>query len=349
MSLLASIVMLGCANQEAANPPVTNVDKTASTSTVTPIKESAKTAPKSTPSSPQPASSNISGGDIADLKDQSVCNNGKVNYAYGETANYRVYICADASAPDRPRYYISRNKDGSGGLSIEAKNYNPQKSGAIEFKNDSYLYVLEASTPQKTKPVLRVIFPNGQTSEEPLLQYLSRRNGVDASNTNQADQSSSDPLQYVLQNREQLGLCKDNFQENAVNAGMGSRAFKLSDRQYLVQIQCFMAAYQGAFEFVLWVDDAPQPRVINLEFDVFEETPTGTKPKRLATRTLSGLPRVNVRSQTLTNFTKFRGVGDCGSSALYKLEGDRMVLQEFRAKYACDGEYVQDFPIVFPQ
>jgi hypothetical protein len=50
----------------------------------------------------------------------------------------------------------------------------------------------------------------------------------------------------------------------------------------------------------------------------------------------------------MTNFTKFRGLGDCGSSALYKLEGDRMVLQEYRAKYECDGKYVQDFPVIYP-
>jgi hypothetical protein len=25
-----------------------------------------------------------------------------------------------------------------------------------------------------------------------------------------------------------------------------------------------------------------------------------------------------------------------------------MVLQEYRAKYACDGNYVQDFPIIYP-
>ncbi|MDX2255262.1 MAG: DUF1176 domain-containing protein [Pseudanabaenaceae cyanobacterium bins.39] len=342
MSLLVSMVMLGCSNQETT-PPTATVDKAASASTVTPIKESPKPnqeSPKPSPSTSKP----ISLGDIADLSDQTMCNNGKVNYAYGETANYKVYICADASAPDRPRYYISRNKDGSGGLNIEAKNYNPQKTGAIEFKNDSYLYILESPTTQNPEPALRVIFPNGKASEEQLLQYLGR--GNIASTPKDSGTSSTDPLQYVLQNREKLGLCKDNFQENT--GGMGSRAFKLNDRQYLVQIQCFLAAYQGSFEFVLWSDEGSQPRVVNLEFDRFEETSTGAKPKRVTDRTLVGLPRVNVRSQTITNFTKFRGVGDCGSSALYKLEGDRVVLQEFRAKYTCDGEYVQDFPIVFP-
>jgi hypothetical protein len=129
---------------------------------------------------------------------------------------------------------------------------------------------------------------------------------------------------------------------------MGSKAFQISDKKYLVQIQCFLAAYQGAFEYVLWTDDSPKPSAVPLEFDSFAEPKAGEKPKRITSRAIAGAPRFNVQKQTMTNFTKFRGVGDCGSSALYKLEGDRMVLQEYRAKYECDGKYVQDFPVVYP-
>jgi hypothetical protein len=129
---------------------------------------------------------------------------------------------------------------------------------------------------------------------------------------------------------------------------MVSKAFQITDKKYLVQIQCFLAAYQGAFEYVLWIDESPKPRVVALEFDGFREGKDGAKPTRITERAIAGAPRFNVRSQVMTNFTKFRGVGDCGSSASYKLEGDRMVLQEFRAKYECDGKYIQDFPIIYP-
>ncbi|MCX5934418.1 MAG: DUF1176 domain-containing protein, partial [Pseudanabaena sp. LacPavin_0818_WC45_MAG_42_6] len=191
-------------------------------------------------------------------------------------------------------------------------------------------------------PVLRVTFPNKKLNEEQLLRYLTR------SNASKPTTAATDPLQYVLQNRESLGVCKDNFRSEDGQRGMGSKAFQLSDKKYLVQIQCFLAAYQGNFEYVLWIDEAQKPRVVPLEFDSFQEPKAGEKPLRVTFRSIAGLPRVNVRSQTMTNFTKFRGVGDCGSSALYKLEGDRMVLQEYRAKYACDGNYVQDFPIIYP-
>jgi hypothetical protein len=344
MAVMVSLTFLGCTNPDATSSSPSPIASNTTTKAVTSPTASTSEVPKANTEPKNAAAKAIAVGDIKELDDNSTCGKSKVTYAYGETSNYRVYICADASAPDRPRYYISRNKDGSGGLDMEAMNYNPQKSGSIEFKNDGYLYTLEAPTTQNPEPVLRVTFPNGKLSEEQLLRYLSR-NG--SSNTT-ANASTVEPLQYVLDNRESLGVCKDNFRAEDGKRGMGSKAFQISDKKYLVQIQCFLAAYQGAFEYVLWIDDAPKPRAIPLEFDSFQEGKNGEKPKRTSDRSIAGAPRVNVRSQTLTNFTKFRGVGDCGSSAIYKLEGDRMVLQEFRAKYECDGKYVQDMPVIYP-
>ncbi len=343
MAMLASLTVLGCGSPEATNSlPTPSASSTTTTKAVTPS-PTTSTSPKV--SAEPTAAKAIAVGDIKELDDNSTCGKSKVTYAYGETSNYRVYICADASAPERPRYYISRNKDGSGGLNMEAMDYNPQKSGSIEFKNDGYLYTLEAPTTQNPEPVLRVTFPNGKLNEEQLLRYLARTGN---SNTTTASASNAEPLQYVLDNRESLGVCKDNFRAEDGKRGMGSKAFQISDKKYLVQIQCFLAAYQGNFEYVLWIDDAPKPRAIPLEFDGFQEGKNGEKPKRITDRSIAGAPRFNVRSQTLTNFTKFRGLGDCGSSVVYKLEGDRMVLQEFRAKYECDGKYVQDMPVIYP-
>ncbi|MBD2151617.1 DUF1176 domain-containing protein [Pseudanabaena sp. FACHB-1277] len=346
ISTMMTMVLLGCANQDPPNSAVTNAANGSTAQAVSPTGSSkADSTPQSTvikvtdtKKTAAPSSANktkaIATGNIADLPDKEICGNNRVAYAYGETSSFLVYICADASTPDIPRYYMSRNKDGSGGLEIEAKDYNPQKSDVIEFNNGGYLYAIEAPTSQNPEPVMRVTFPNGKVNEEQLLKYLA--SGKDGS-------SNNDPLAYVLANREKLGICKDDFRDS--NSGMGSRAFKLTDKRYLVQVQCFLAAYQGAFEYVLWIDESPQPRVIPMEFDAFQE---GTPPKRITSRSIAGMPRVNVRSQTMTNFTKFRGLGDCGSSALYKLEGDRMVLQEYRAKYECDGKYVQDFPVIYP-
>jgi hypothetical protein len=348
---MVSLIFLGCTNQETPNSLASSPNSSQSTTTITTTNTSKTVTPSpdANPQKPVASSSKastkaIAVGDIKELEGDIICGKTRVIYAYGETSNYRVYICADTQEPNRPRYYISRNKDGSGGLDLEAKNYNPQKDGAIEFNNEGYIYTLESPTTQNPEPVLRVTFPNQKFTEEQLLRYLTRSNKSNSSATN----SPADPLQYVLQNRESLGVCKDNFRAEDGKNGMGSKAFPISDKKYLVQIQCFLAAYQGNFEYVLWSNESPKPRVIPLEFDSFQEPKEGEKPKRITERSIAGLPRFNVRSQTLTNFTKFRGVGDCGSSALYKLEGDRMVLQEYRAKYACDGNYVQDFPIIYP-
>jgi len=346
---MISLMFLGCTNQEPPNLLASSPNSSQSTTTTT-TTTSKTVAPSPAPSSkPAAAPSNtspkaIAVGDIKELEGDIICGKSRVIYAYGETSNYRVYICAESKEPNRPRYYISRNKDGSGGLDLEATNYNPQKDGAIEFNNEGYIYTLESPTTQNPEPVLRVTFPNQKLTEEQLLRYLTSSHKSSSSATN----PTSDPLQYVLQNRESLGVCKDNFRAEDGKNGMGSKAFQITDKKYLVQIQCFLAAYQGNFEYVLWIDDSPKPRAIPLEFDSFQEPKEGEKPKRITERSIAGLPRFNVRSQTLTNFTKFRGVGDCGSSALYKLEGDRLVLQEYRAKYACDGNYVQDFPIIYP-
>lgn len=348
LTALVSFTFFGCSNPSvttpSASPNALPTQKTTATSTTATTTTSSTVTASPTPTAQSSPSNRVSIGDITEIKDDKICDRNKVMYAYGETLNYHIYICADAKDPERPRYYISRNKDGSGGLNITATNYNPQRTDVIEFKNDAYLYTLEAPSTQNPEPVLRITFPNGKLSEERLLRYFSR---TDIST--QPPQSSNTPaLLYVLQNRESLGICKDEFRDQDGQTGLGSRAFKITDQKYLVQIQCFLAAYQGAFEYVLWVNDSPQPRVIPLEFDSFQEAKAGETPTRISSREIAGIPRFNPRSQILTNFTKFRGLGDCGSSALYKLEGERMVLQEYRAKYECDGEYIKDFPIVYP-
>ena len=340
ISVLVSLTFLGCGNQNSSPSPNNVVTTPTSSKPATPSVGATQETSRANSESPR----SISVGDIRELEDDRICGKSKVIYAYGETSNYKVYICADEKEPDRPRNYISRNKDGSGGLEMEAINYNPQKVGAIEFKQEGYVYTSESPTTQNPEPVLRVTFPNGNLSKEQLLRYLARTNNSKPTTTS----SAAEPLQYVLQNRESLGICQDNFRAEDGQRGMGSRAFQITDKKYLVQIQCFLAAYQGAFEYVLWIDESPKPRVVTLEFDSFREGKNGTKPTRISDRAIAGAPRFNVRSQVMTNFTKFRGIGDCGSSAKYKLEGDRMVLQEFRAKYECDGKYIQDFPIIYP-
>lgn len=56
-------------------------------------------------------------------------------------------------------------------------------------------------------------------------------------------------------------------------------------------------------------------------------------------------------SQTLGTFSKGRGIGDCGASALYKysVDSERFVLVEQRLKLECDMDVEAEWPIVFPK
>lgn len=94
---------------------------------------------------------------------------------YAETKSYRVYICADKRDATTARYYRSRNRKGSGGLDIEAFNYNPNQMRYFEFKNKGYSYILQIPSSQIPNPVLAVEFPNGKRVEEKVTRYLSRR------------------------------------------------------------------------------------------------------------------------------------------------------------------------------
>lgn len=50
------------------------------------------------------------------------------------------------------------------------------------------------------------------------------------------------------------------------------------------------------------------------------------------------MPSFDSASQTISTFHKGRGLGDCGTSELYELVDNALILQEMRRKEECDGE-----------
>lgn len=52
---------------------------------------------------------------------------------------------------------------------------------------------------------------------------------------------------------------------------------------------------------------------------------------------------------TLGTFQKGRGMGDCGSSAEYKYDAsaENFILEEARSKNECDGEFEEEWPVVY--
>lgn len=55
----------------------------------------------------------------------------------------------------------------------------------------------------------------------------------------------------------------------------------------------------------------------------------------------------DVATKTLFTSQKGRGMGDCGSSAEYKLKSDKFALVEARIKDDCDGNFEDEWPVVY--
>ena len=57
----------------------------------------------------------------------------------------------------------------------------------------------------------------------------------------------------------------------------------------------------------------------------------------------------NPENNTLSTFSKGRGLGDCGQSATYtyNAEYSKFALTEARDKQECDGEYDAEWPVVY--
>lgn len=113
-------------------------------------------------------------GSLSELKGDTTCQGTGGTLVYAETQNYQVYICGDKDDRLQPRYYRSRNRDGSGGINLEAKTYDPRQMRYFEFRNNGYSYILQIPSGQIPDPELNVELPNGKLIGEKVLRYLAR-------------------------------------------------------------------------------------------------------------------------------------------------------------------------------
>lgn len=68
-----------------------------------------------------------------------------------------------------------------------------------------------------------------------------------------------------------------------------------------------------------------------------------------ATNSLMG-GSLDIATKSLNTFSKGRGMGDCGQTATYSYDSDleTFVLKEYRLKATCDGEYEDEWPVIYP-
>lgn len=158
---------------------------------------------------------------------------------------------------------------------------------------------------------------------------------------------TSNAWQYLYDNREELNVCDGTIEPEISQEA--SETYAIASDKALVQVLCFMAAYQGAYQYYVYAETDEGVEVTPLEFTTYLPGENGEYQAEM-TRDLGGLPTYDPDSQVLTMFSKGRGLGDCGSWAQYQLQSEAFELREYRLKDDCDGNYVEpeEYPQIYP-
>ena len=107
-----------------------------------------------------------------ELTNDKTCDGTGGILAYAETKDYSLYVCADVKDVSQPRYYRSVNKNGTLGVKLSAKTYNPNQGTYFEFHNGDYVYMLQLLSENIKNPVLIVEFPDGSGYEQKITRFL---------------------------------------------------------------------------------------------------------------------------------------------------------------------------------
>lgn len=154
-------------------------------------------------------------------------------------------------------------------------------------------------------------------------------------------------LPYVYQNAEKLGLCSGELERET--SKQFSVVHAVGNDKYIVELLCFMGAYQGNYQFVLYSQQGESITLKPLTLDRYEASEAGNVSKTREA-TVGGLFDYNPAQKTLQVTTKYRGLADCGSLARYQWENDQFKLVEYRIKEKCDGQFVdpEKYAKVYP-
>lgn len=154
-------------------------------------------------------------------------------------------------------------------------------------------------------------------------------------------------IKTIYQQKESLNLC--NEEQDKDLSSDSAKVYQLSEQEYLGEIICFLGAYQPNYQyFFVLVNDSYDIQIKPIFFTTFKAK---NKDLQLTnTRTLTGITNFELETKSLTIETKGRGLGDCGSFAIYQWENNNFNLKEFRYKGNCDGVYLnpEDYPLIYP-
>jgi hypothetical protein len=145
-------------------------------------------------------------------------------------------------------------------------------------------------------------------------------------------------LAYAYKKNQDLKLC-DNEVDASVSEN-NSQVYQVGKQEYIVEILCFLGAYQGNYEYLLYYENWAGRQIMPLKLEVFEAE-NSKKPTKMRRESISGTPEFNPDTKLLTIVTKYRGLADCGAFAKYQWENQAFKLLEYRIKEPCDGTYLE--------
>jgi hypothetical protein len=154
-------------------------------------------------------------------------------------------------------------------------------------------------------------------------------------------------IKAIDQQQNSLNLC--NQEQDPDLSADSVQVYQLNEREYLVEILCFLGAYQPNHQYFVTLIDSPSNFAIKPIF--FTTFKVRNKDLQLTnSRTLTGIANFEPDSKSLIIETKGRGLGDCGSFAIYQWENNNFQLKEYRYKGNCDGIYLnpEDYPLIYP-
>ncbi len=129
--------------------------------------------------------------------------------------------------------------------------------------------------------------------------------------------------------------CEKTWQQAGNPGGAGISVWKLNSEVRLVEVSCYLGAYQGTEMLFFARTDGRVSKALPLL--IYEDPGSGT-PKAHSRTMILGSMAFSVAKQRLTVLDKFRGVGDCGIYSTFGLTNDQFVPVEVRAKLACNGK-----------
>lgn len=153
-------------------------------------------------------------------------------------------------------------------------------------------------------------------------------------------------LAQLYSRQKQLDLCALKFERE--RSRQASAIYSVGRQKYLVQLHCFLAAYQVNYEYYLVKKTDSDFQISPLKLTVFNPDASG-KWQGEETKGIAGLPEFDLSSQTLSIYTKRNGAGTCGSLARYDFKGNSFQLVKYLAK-ECDDNYIEPekYPQIYP-